>query len=247
MHNNLTELVDLNGELHTALARMVRMGERTEGGRSAEKANPFDIQAAEAIRIIRMSLADWVRDVAKTTGMPLPVNSATANMVNFLVAALPEMAAHQQEVQLLAREAKHWCWKARQAVDLQPRRFALGPCPETIPETGEQCHGTVRVMIPVEEELPGRVTCRTCESEWTGEQWPRLYARISAIKPEPDPVIEIRDCAVALGVGLSTIRRWLRLGLLVPPRKGYVRLSDAWRVREELRARRLSRLAQYAV
>lgn len=245
LHNNLTELVDLNHELHTALTRMVRMSERGEGGRSAEKPLVFNQRAAETIRLIRTSLVSWVRELHEDTATPLPQQAAVQAMVEWLVPLLPEVAAHREDARELSDEIRHLARKAHGVVDLQPRQFALGPCPET-PVEGERCPGRVRVFIPVEDDRPARVSCRTCRAEWTGEQWPRLYARISEVDTTPDPVLGIEDCAWVLGVGLSTIRRWLRLKLLTPARPRYVKLSDAWLVREHLRARRRERLAQFA-
>ena len=246
LHNNLTELVDLNGELHTALTRMVRMTERSQVGRSADKPLVFGQRAAETIRLVRYTLVEWVKRLAADSGTPLPANNAIHHLVEWLLHLLPEIATYRDDATVLYEEIQHLTRRARGAVDLQPRRFALGPCPETV-ETGERCHGTVRVFIPVEDDQPGRVECGTCRTQWTGEQWPRLYTRISEISVEPDPVIDYATAAVALGVGLSSLRRWVRLGLLIPARPRYVRLSEAWLCRENLRERRRARLAQYAV
>lgn len=246
LHNNLTELVDLNHELHTALTRMVRMTERTQGGRSADKPLIFGTRAAETIRLVRFSLVEWVKTFAKDSGTPLPVNNAITNLVEWLLHLLPEIATYREDAPTLYEEIRHLTQKAHAAVDLQPRQFALGPCPETIPDTNERCPGTVRVFIPIEDDQLARVGCRTCKTQWTGEQWPRLYARITEIAVAPDPVIDIATAAHVLGVGLSSVRRWLRLGLLTPARPRYVRLSEAWMCRESLRERRRVRLAQYA-
>lgn len=247
LHNNLTELVDLNGELHVALTRMVRMSERSDGGRSAETPLVFSTRAAETIRLVRTTLVAWVRLLAAESGTPLPVNNSTRHLVEWMLDLLPDIATYREDAAVLFDEVRNLVREAHASVDLQPRRFTLGPCPEMIAETGERCHGSVRVHIPVEDDQPVRVGCRTCDTWSTGEQWPRLYARIAALAEAPDPVVDFATVAAVLGVGLSSVRRWVRLGLLVPARPRYVRLSEAWMCRENLRERRRARLAQYAV
>lgn len=190
LHNNLTELVELNSELHTALTRMVRMTERSEGGHSFEKPLVFNQTAAETIRLIRSTLVAWVRELHEETGTPLPQRATVNSLVDWLDAMLPEIVAHRQDVHTLDDEVRHLRHSAQRVVDLPINRTAYeaGPCPEG-PDS-DPCQGRVWFVAPRDEDKRPRLECRGCKMVWNGEQFDRVGRRILARKGQVPPISE---------------------------------------------------------
>lgn len=180
LHNNLTELVDLNHELHTALTRMVRMTERSEGGRSFEKPLAFNQKAAETIRLIRSTLVAWVRELHEETATPLPLRATVTSLVDWMVAMLPEVVAHREDAHSLDDEIRHLRDEAQRTVDLPANRttYSVGPCPEDLEEG--VCPGLVWAVIPNDETRRPRMECRYCKQAWFAESWHSVGRRILA-------------------------------------------------------------------
>lgn len=176
----LTDLEWLNGELHTALTRMVRMTERGEGGRSAETALVFNQTAAERIRLNRATLAAWAKLIADDTAAPRPVNNATRVLVDWLTHQLPEMITHREDVTAFLDEIRNCRNESQRIVDLPVNRstFEAGPCPEDVED--HPCDGIVWAVIPRDPDKRPRLECRGCRSVWYAEQWERTGRRIVA-------------------------------------------------------------------
>jgi hypothetical protein len=191
LHNNLTELVELNSELHTALTRMVRMTERAERGRSFEKPLMFNQKAAETIRLIRSTLVDWVRVLHKDTGTALPQRATVTSLVGWLDAQLPGVVAHREDSRILEDEIKHLRDEAQRTVDLPANRttYQVGPCPEDL-ETGP-CAGLVWAVIPRDETHRPRMECRSCKTAWFTEAWHSTARRILTRAGRPVPASEV--------------------------------------------------------
>lgn len=183
----LTDLHDLNGELHTALTRMVRMSERSDGGKSAETALVFNQTAAERIRLNRATMVAWVRIVAADTGTPSPVNTSTRILVDWLADVLPEIIAHREDAPAFLDEIRDCRDQSQRIVDLPVNRstFEAGKCPE-VGEAGP-CDGKVWAVFPRDLERRPRVECRTCRTVWYGEQWTTLAKKMGRKLPiNPD-------------------------------------------------------------
>lgn len=184
LENNLTDLAELNGELHTALTRMVRMSERSEHGKSFEKPLVFNATAAETIRLIRSTLVSWVRELSDDTGTPLPRRATIRTLVEWLLPLVPEVVRHRADSSVLYDEIKHLRDTAQNVVDLPINRtvYEVGPCPEDL-EDGP-CPGKVWAVIPRDEEKRPRMECRSCKMHWYAEQWHNVGARIIQRKGE---------------------------------------------------------------
>lgn len=177
-HNRLTELQGLNSELHTALTRMVRMTELSDGGRSAEKALVFNARAAETIRLIRATLVSWVRELAGDTGTPLPLIVTVTSLTDWLLGLLPEFR-RRHDARLFNDEIRFLVTEATNVVDLPANRTVVpvGPCPED--PDGRPCPGQVKAIIPhIGSVTRPKLACKTCGMEWLPEQWLRVGKRI---------------------------------------------------------------------
>lgn len=184
MENNLTELTDLNSELHTALTRMVRMSDRAEHGKSFEKPLVFNQRAAETIRLIRSTLVAWVRELAADTATPLPQRATVTSLVDWLLPLIPEAARHRQDSVMLWEEIKHLRDQAQNVVDLPVNRTAyeVGPCPED--SDNRPCDGKVWAVIPADETRRPRMECRCCKQVWYTETWHATARRILVRKAQ---------------------------------------------------------------
>lgn len=180
LHNNLTELVDLNHELHTALTRMVRISEKAEGGKSAETALEFNQTAAERIRLTRATLVAWVKVIAADTGTPNPTGTSTRALVDWLTHQVPDLAVHREDAKAFADEVRDCRNQSQRIVDLPVNRTAyeVGPCPEDTTEG--PCAGKVWAVVPRDETRRPRLECRGCRVTWFGEQWHNVGRRILA-------------------------------------------------------------------
>lgn len=195
----LTDLHDLNGELHTALTRMVRMSDRVDGGRSAEKPLVFNQAAAEAIRLIRSTLVAWIREIAEDTGTPLPQRATVTTLTDWLLSQLGEIIAHREDAPMLHDEIRFLRNRAQCVVDLPINRttFEAGPCPEMV--DGGPCDGIVWAVVPRDEDKRPRLECRNgCRAVWYAEQWHRTGERIAGRRQALDPELSVPNGRIGL-------------------------------------------------
>jgi len=66
---DLLRIVDLAGEVETAIVKLTRYG---SGGRSGERPVPFDEKAVERAAMVGNTVATWARHVAESRGRRLP-------------------------------------------------------------------------------------------------------------------------------------------------------------------------------
>lgn len=176
----LSELPALLDELTTTLTRQARMSATSDGGRSAERPLPFHVQASKALGDLRVYLVGWVRDLAGDNPARYPENDL-AKMARWLLARLDDISVHpaandiHSEIVGACRHAWHVVDKAANR-----SRFAVGPCPEQVPEDGSQCPGEVWAYIPTSEDRPARLECSSCGARWETHQWLRAGRRILA-------------------------------------------------------------------
>ena len=198
----LTQIRDLNGDLHVALTRMVRMSDRGANSRSTAEPLVYGQQAAEQIRLIRTTLVSWVRLIADTGGLPLPEQVTIAALTGWLVSQLPAIVAHRDDATVLYDEVQHLRNTTQRVVDQPINRTCtqVGPCPEDTPD-GNPCPGLTWAVIPRDRDQRPRIECRTCGTIWHAEQWATVGRRILArqgLTPSASPAA-IRRLARLIG------------------------------------------------
>ena len=102
-------------------------------------------------------------------------------------------------------------WEVARVIDRPSNRttFLLGPCPEF------ECTGEVRVFIPANEDWPAHMSCRVCGARWDSVQFLNAGKRILATEAERiRPYVSSSAAAVALGVSVRTVQRWIVRGEL---------------------------------
>ena len=179
--SRLHRVPQLVSDLEVSLARMAVLAERTEGGKSAEKALAYTEAAGDALRKMRGVLVGWTRLLHEELGVGLPRDGLVA-MASHLSRHARRLVAHPA--------AAEWCDEVRlmvaeavAVIDLPENRMrvTVGPCPEEY--TGEHggkepCPGQVVAVIPNDEAVRPTMTCSACGAIWFPEQWTHAGSRI---------------------------------------------------------------------
>jgi len=133
-------------------------------------------QAADVRLEIRHVLASWCRLVAEERGIALPRDESQHTLGAYVRLHEQWLAAteYADEVadELAGLRGRAWATAYPETVSV----VEIGTCPEHTAD-GEQCHGTIRAILPRTEDrkgniLPGKVACDADSThEWTSERW----------------------------------------------------------------------------
>ena len=172
---DLADIPNLLADLDTTLGRQGKTGptlDKISG--KGETALAFSNEASAATKHLRTVLIAWARG----TGMPWAAYATTA--AAHLLEHINDLRSHA-DVDKLFREVTEACRDARATIDIPANRttFPVGPCPESDPETGSYCPGTVVAFIPAEDSRPGHMRCKVNpDHHWSSVQWYRTGRRI---------------------------------------------------------------------
>src|SRR5690625_939071 len=115
-----------HADLEATLAKQRAIGDRNDGGRSAEHPLPIHVGAMRARSALRAVLAGWVRDIAEAHGGDLPAEDEPA-MSRWLLARRATLLTHPA-----AEEIHHEVTKAvrriERIVDRPPELELVGRC-----------------------------------------------------------------------------------------------------------------------
>lgn len=185
----LAELPGLIDDLELTLSRQTALGQRN-GGRSSEKALPYDVRASDTLQAARVVLVGWVNVLhqegpelgGEWAEEPWPYNTLRS-MAEWLYARVDRARRHEAGAEIAA-EVRDLSSQMRKTSDLALYRakFALGPCVNQY-EDGSPCGGEIWAFIPADEARVAVMRCIDCRHEWTPDQWlaisPEILRKVS--------------------------------------------------------------------
>ncbi len=178
LERELGDVAAIVAELDVTLSKQARIGNAGPSGLARER-TPINVGAMTVADDLQNTLTTWARDVGtghlSTPYPPRPVVHAAFALLR----RIPEIRRHPAVVELFD-EVTDAIAQARRAVDRPGNRTIIfvGPCPEARPEGGI-CDGEVYAFIPIEDDRPSRLECRTSkEHKWSAVQWLRAGKRI---------------------------------------------------------------------
>lgn len=186
LERRIGDLPALHDDLVATMARLGRIGERSEG-RSAETTLFVSKAAMEAGTGLTRGLAAWVALV--TVQGDVQPRETIQSRVNWLLTHYQRIPLHTH-AGAIVEQVNDTTRALLVVIDLpeDKRTFPVGLCPE-VNEQGQQCPGEIRAHIPAEEGRPARMRCTACGVVYETWQWTKAGKRIRAI---PAPLGQIR-------------------------------------------------------
>src|SRR5690625_2931083 len=123
-----------HADLEATLAKQRSIGDRNDGGRSAEHPLPIHVGAMRARSTLRAVLAGWVRDIAETHDAELPADDEPA-MSRWLLARRLTLLTHPA-AEDIHREITDAVERVRRVIDRPPDLVLVGRCDAENPLNG---------------------------------------------------------------------------------------------------------------
>ena len=198
------------GELWPAILERRVTGDKGPIGKGGSVGlSPIPDKRKEAMDGVRNTLGTWMRDL----GADVP-DDVTA-WCEWLVRHVPEMRSHPAAGELIEDISSCWHTVTR-LVDIPADKVLVGFCPICAGETVEWLYA---------EPTAVQVVCRRCKAVGVESVYDVEVSRAQMLeqaKPYRGTPVEV---ARLVGVGVGTIRAWIRKGWLTRDGAGHVEVG----------------------